>query len=480
MTGRLETSMMHTAISIISVWGPTVRTTDDTQATITLGPIKQQDQTIQLDLALHLNATLPPQDAALPSVIEAQVHHVGLEVQRALFAALIEHADRQLVLETRRGKHGAGVQLRGTRPFTFKTLFGTVTVQRTRITHPADGSSRTPSAGAWQTSHRCALTRGLREAICDQYADESASESRQDIGQWTGEPALVSKATILNVVHQEGAALIDAIHHRVDQVLQEAAEITHDAVINADASAVVVQLDEVKTKAQPHTGRKEIWAFTAVVMIAGWSRHLVDSTQEGLFRQLAAWLQVTGVTTAGRPLVVIADGARWIRAWFTGLAVPTKTMVLCWYHLRKHCYQKISGSGLPKPTKKPLLGLVLNALWEGRVDEAIQALRGVRDEAIRPGWIDELIGYLETRRAYLPDYEARKEAGQINASHRVEKFNDWAVSERCKGRGMSWTAEGLLALAVQEAARRNGELDAWRRDRHLPDLQPPESARRAA
>jgi hypothetical protein len=99
-----------------------------------------------------------------------------------------------------------------------------------------------------------------------------------------------------------------------------------------------------------------------MVMIAGWSHHLVDSTQEGLFRQLAAWLQVTGVTTGGRPLVVIADGARWIRAWFTALAVPHKTMVLCWDHLRKHCYQKISGSGLPRATKKPLLGQVLTAL----------------------------------------------------------------------------------------------------------------------
>jgi hypothetical protein len=62
----------------------------------------------------------------------------------------------------------------------------------------------------------------------------------------------------------------------------------------------------------------------------------------------------------------------------------------------------------------------------------------------------------------------------------VEKFNDWAVSCRCKGRGMSGTAEGVLALAVLEAARRNGELDSWRRDRHLPEWSLPEPARKAA
>jgi hypothetical protein len=38
----------------------------------------------------------------------------------------------------------------------------------------------------------------------------------------------------------------------------------------------------------------------------------------------------------------------------------------------------------------------------------------------------------------------------------------------------------VLALATLEAARRNGELDAWRRDRELPDRVLPESIRDAA
>jgi len=80
----------------------------------------------------------------------------------------------------------------------------------------------------------------------------------------------------------------------------------------------------------------------------------------------------------------------------------------------------------------------------------------------------------EPRRLHL------QEAGEPLASHRVEKWNDWAVSERCKGRGMSWTAEGVVSLAVLEAARRNGELEAWRRDRKLPRLKIPRPPRRAA
>jgi hypothetical protein len=94
--------------------------------------------------------------------------------------------------------------------------------------------------------------------------------------------------------------------------------------------------------------------------------------------------------------------------------------------------------------------------------------------------VDDLIGYLEKRRAYLPDYEPRKRAGPWIASTRVERFNDWAVSARCKHRGMSWSPEGVLAWAALEAARRDGELDRWRQDRELPEREPPGAVCKAA
>lgn len=473
--------MMGTAISIVAVWRPAVSTTDDPQATVTLDPVKQQGQTVSVRLQLDLEFRLPAQDESLPHAIEGHVHHAGLEAQRALFRALIEHADRQLVLARRSSRDGRGIQLRGTRPFTFKTIFGTVAVQRLRVTHRSDGAGEVPSATAWGTAHRCEITRGLRQAVCDQMLDESAGAVRTDVGEAAGEPDLVCRATVRNVVHQEGAALLEAIRARADDTLRKAPDGSSSAPASpAEGPPVRVELDEVKVKAQPRTGRKEIWLFTAVVRLAGWCHLLVDSTQEGLTRQLAALLHRLGVIAGRRPLLVIADGAGWIRAWFEALAVPGKVMVLCWYHLRQRCYQQISGSGLPKATKRQLFVRVLRALWEGHVDAAVQALREARSAASRPGRLDELIGYLEARRPYLPDYEARKEAGEPLASHRVEKWNDSAVSGRCKGRGMSWTAEGVVALAVLEAARRNGELGPWRRDRRLPRLKIPRSPRKAA
>ena len=82
--------------------------------------------------------------------------------------------------------------------------------------------------------------------------------------------------------------------------------------------------------------------------------------------------------------------------------------------------------------------------------------------------LDQLIEYLKRRLPYIPNYRARRDAGLWITSNRIEKFNDWAISQRCKGRGMDWTAEGAGALAALETARRNGELNVWRQTRQLP------------
>ena len=110
---------------------------------------------------------MPRQDEHLPDQIEAYVHQAGLEVQRRLFQVLIEKADQELVLQHRQGKAGAGIQRRGTRPFTFKTIFGEVTVERSRISHNQDGTieiHRRPS-GTHPTNWPSPRISGTRSVI---------------------------------------------------------------------------------------------------------------------------------------------------------------------------------------------------------------------------------------------------------------------------------------------------------------------------
>ena len=97
-----------------------------------------------------------------------------------------------------------------------------------------------------------------------------------------------------------------------------------------------------------------------------------------------------------------------------------------------------------------------------------------RAEAKSPAWIDKRIECLDARRPYLPNYQQRQAAGLWIASNRVEEWNDWSISLRCKDQGMSWTSEEVLSLAARAAARRNGELDAWCRGRRLGTWKVPE------
>jgi hypothetical protein len=113
------------------------------------------------------------------------------------------------------------------------------------------------------------------------------------------------------------------------------------------------------------------------------------------------------------------------------------------------------------------------------VDEAIALLREAAGWVRNSKALEDLIGYLEKRRMYIPDCGERRRAGLWIASTRVEKFNDWAVSARCKHQGMSWTSQGVVALAALGAARENGELDAWRRDGVLPARRLPDPVRKA-
>jgi hypothetical protein len=245
-------------------------------------------------------------------------------------------------------------------------------------------------------------------------------------------------------------------------------EVKRDHPREVDPDVVLVELDEVKVHAQAQTGRKEILAFTGLVMIAGRCWHLAAASGRELVYQVGALLAVLGVHRDTRRLLVLADGARWIREWFEGLGVRDGTMIVCWWHLVKRCQQDLIRSCRGREHCREVESAVLKELWHGRVAEAIEVLRSRVSEMRNAGVLQDLIGYLEARQCCLPDYETRQRAGLWIASNRVEKFNDWSVSTRCKHQGMEWTEAGVVSLAVLEAARRNGEQPTWRTKHSLP------------
>ena len=215
---------------------------------------------------------------------------------------------------------------------------------------------------------------------------------------------LIARSTVLNVVHQEGAELLTAQHRRATAALEEhpearavllptptptspgtagqpvplstvipvgftgvaaAAAVAADEPRSVDPGMVLVELDKVKTKAQATTGRKQLVTSTALVLVGGHQYLLADGTSEVLFEQLAGLLGGLDVLDGTRPLLVLADGASWIRNWFEGLGLA-KTMIVCWYHVTKRCYEDLSGAGFAKERREEIYRHLLGLLWEGK------------------------------------------------------------------------------------------------------------------
>ena len=498
------------------------------QATVTDETVKIQDHRLILQAQLRLELPLPEQDAELPARLEAGIERGGQVLKRRLFQQAVEQADAELILARRHGKDGQGITCRGTTPYTFKAVFGTVHVRRRRIEHHADGTTEVPAAHAWQTPRQVAITPGLRHAACDGLLRDSARQVTARIDTRAGESGVLAKTTVLEIVHDEGQQLRAAAHTRAAAIFArdpealrslvpatipgepdaeasdpdegedptpEAAtpaligfpggpteypEVKRDDPRRVDPDGVLVELDEVKVHAQAHTGRQQILALTAVVLIAGRCWHLAAGTTQELASQVGALLAVLGVHRGTRRLLVLADGARWIRDWFEGLGLDDKAMIVCWWHLVKRVQQDLSRACYGREHRRAVEAAVLGALWHGRVEEALELLRSRAGEMRNIEVLEDLIGYLEARRPYLPDYAARQRAGLWIASNRVEKFNDWSVSARCKHQGMEWTEAGVVSLAVLEAARRNGELSPWRTTHRLPAWKVPRGRKKVA
>lgn len=487
--------------------------TQEVQVSFQASEINTQ-QGLLLRGTVEVHVPWPPQDERFLEQMERSVDQAGQMLKRDWMRLALEQADAEVVLE--RLRRDRDQQRRGKRKMTFKTTFGTVIARRYRLLNKATGKITTPSADAWNTPRQLTITRPLRDLVCDVVRDESYRKAAKRVACHAGEEDLLCPTSIMNILHEEGTAIGEATQRRVETSYQQFPEAEGVfAVVSqaADAASkketdvgetlgsleveevweppvgfgregvegqsegrrrvddqhVLVQVDEVKVKAQPQTGRDDLWTYTAVVMTAAVTRNFVADSAVDLWRQVGAFLATFGIHRGQCGLLLLADGASWIRAWFEGLPLTNKTMILCWYHLAKKCGESLSRACRGKEHRNDVQRGLLNLLWEGKLQEGIAYLDSRRDEMKSSKAIDDLKSYLERRAAYLPNYSVRREAGLWIASNRVEKLNDATVSDRCKGRGMAWTTAGVLSLARLQAADCNHEIECWTCQRELPD-----------
>jgi hypothetical protein len=401
-------------------------------------------------------------------------------------------------------------------------------MKRQRLFDTQTSKTLIPSAKLWKTAQNRHIVTALAELACETSQNISYRKSKEKISQEARVDSLLAHSTVWNLKQDEEQRLEKAQQQFVESVLEEQGEalakhgflpppkesicedITEDVLSeeveeeadtlytyftsecrknknesdvveneacdnnvsddstkrvprHVPADTIMLQADEVVTKSQ-EPGCKVNKTFTATLE-SGFGRceYLAARSSESLQTLVAVILVLWGLL-AGKKLEVISDGAAWIRLWIGRLVGVKVYHILCWYHLCKRVCEGLSGVGAAKEERKLLQRTILGFLWKGNVDDAVEALKALLPRCRVPSRVEELIDYLLRKRSWVADYEGRQTQGLWIASTRVEKWNDVAVSERCKHRGMSWMQSGVLAMALHAAGVKRSKTQAEKTD----------------
>jgi hypothetical protein len=470
--------------------------------------VNERDGCLHLTGSFNVRADIAPSVSELDQIVDL-ADHIGQLLKQQIATATIREADRRAAkLAQEVAPH---CHKHGTRPFTIITPYGRLKVNRQRLFDTTSNKAFIPSAILWNTAQNRHIVTALAKSACETTQDISFRKSKKKLSQTARVDSLLAHSTVWNLKQDEEKRLEKAQQQLVDNVLKEHGETldkhgflppppknnTDDNIIDAECSeeikeeaealytyftsehrknevesdsrdkndgdgdterkrrhvpsdTILLQADEDVTKSQ-EPGRKANKTFTATVETGtGRCEYLAARSSESLQLLVAAVLVLLGLFS-GRKLEVISDGATWIGNWIGRLTGVEVNHLLCWYHLTKRVLVGLSGLGVPKEERKLLEREILGYLWKGDVTSAITVLKSLLPRCRVPGRVEELVDYLIRKQSWIGDYEGRHAAGLWIASTRVEKWNDVAISERCKHRGMSWTESGVMAMALHAA-----------------------------
>jgi hypothetical protein len=177
--------------------------------------------------------------------------------------------------------------------------------------------------------------------------------------------------------------------------------------------------------------------------------------------------------------IVLGDGAEWIKREAKE-HFPEALTILDWAHVARSVHKAIRSARPGKAFRTMRASLhqgVADLLWHGRVDEALGSLRGLRPPSeTEPGQeprepiraLEEAIGYLESQRPWLGDYQALRDQGYPVGSGMVEREVELVINRRMKRQGMRWKRENAGAVAALRTSTINADWDD-------PNNQPPQA-----
>lgn len=159
-------------------------------------------------------------------------------------------------------------------------------------------------------------------------------------------------------------------------------------------------------------------------------------------------------------LVVLSDGADWIRSLAEGLPVPA-LLILDLFHV-KHRIWEVAHSvyGERSDKARSWAYAQCDRIEAGQAPKVIEALKFLRPgRAEAKVLVEQLAGYLANNRDRM-DYPAYRARGLRISSGTVESANFHVTGTRLMLQGMRWSAEGAGQMAALRADLFNGRWES--------------------
>lgn len=388
----------------------------------------------------------------------------GREIQRQAFAAAWE---RQQALRPPVPCPACGetdLCPAGHKPRKVETTFGPVWLSRQRQRCLACGRHFQPDdavLGPAVGTGQC--TPALREVAALTGASWPYRSAARVLGRLRGSP--VSPETIRQAVAQSGAAV--AAQHAAEAAAACLPPAGAPDTTQPHPDRLVVELDGAWVRSHDNVEGMEgkLGVIHAGSERIGRTRtRLRDRRYAATFHGVgalgplvtAAVVQRNGYEAPEQTL--LGDGAAWI--WTLGQAIVTEaTPVLDRWHLADAQARALRQAVADEAEREVWAEQIATCLGKGDVAGAVAVLAKVATATTHPA-IAEFSAFLTGQAGRIPNYAARRAAGQPIGSGGVEKSVDVVVNRRFKGkRGMKWwrdRADEVLALRVAEL---NGEWD---------------------
>jgi hypothetical protein len=405
--------------------------------------------------------------------LEAAVRVWGYEVQQRAFAQAwtAQTAVRPPVPCPRcqgREQHHAGKKSRR-----IETCFGPVCVDRQRRRCVGCGHHFQPDDALLVPAlGRGRCTPGLRTFVASCAASWPYRQAAAVVGSVRGTPLGVE--TVRRIAAPLGAAVAAQHRREADAACTPPATAPLPRLASAPIEVVLdgawihsrdtAHGMEVKVGVV-HTGREACGA-TRMRLV----RRRYAATAQGIapFAPLVTAMidHVDGFVAAEQ--TVLGDGAAWI--WRLGAEVlPDARLILDRWHLRDARRRALRAAVPDKAVRTPWSIQIEEQLEVGKVTEAVETLALLARQVPHPA-VGEFARFLSAHAAQIPDYAARRAAGQTIGSGAVEKGVDVVVNRRMKGRrGMRWRRDRAEEMVALRVARLNDEWDT-RLDRALTPL----------